>query len=182
MTTENTINEDANNNAVLTAEQVAIAQAEKMWDENTSNTLRAELARLYLLVATNETTKNEEIRQIKADEKSRYDVANNRIRERDVRFQKVEDFIIEHIKNDDDASVDELKELANAVDIELTQNITVKFTVECEYQYIVPLDFNLEDIDRNDFDVTVQTNLTNNDDFEEFSFDVEITDFNVDND
>jgi seryl-tRNA synthetase len=67
----------------------------------------------------------------------------------------VEEFLKEHIKENDSASVEELKELAAELDIELTKTISVSFTVQVEAELTVPLDFDEEDINDGDFDISV---------------------------
>ena len=51
----------------------------------------------------------------------------------------------------------------------------------CSFE-IVPLDFNEEDINESDYDVTVNTGLDRSDDVEEINYDVSIVDFNVESD
>jgi CRISPR/Cas system CSM-associated protein Csm2 small subunit len=182
MTTENTFNADQNNNGVLTAEQVAKSQANTFYDENVSTDIRAELARVYLILNTNNDAKDQEIINLK----SMHEVTLERVKgfrnQAESRFYKVQEFLINHIKEDDDANVEEMKELCNEVNIELTKTITVRFTVECEYEYIVPLDFDTDDVTEADFDVSVSTGLDRNDDVEEINYDVTIADFNVEDD
>jgi len=67
----------------------------------------------------------------------------------------VEEFLKEHIKENDSASVEELKELAAELDIELTKTISVSFTVNVEAELTVPLDFDEEKIDDGDFDISI---------------------------
>lgn len=63
----------------------------------------------------------------------------------------VSDFLKQHI-TDDDISVDDLKEFAEEMDIELTKTIRVKFTIDVEGEFKVPLDFDEDDVsDETDF-------------------------------
>lgn len=70
----------------------------------------------------------------------------------------VEEFIKEHVKESDSASVEELTELAEELNIELTKTISVTFTVEVEAEITVPLDFDEDDITDGDFDINVDFN------------------------
>lgn len=63
----------------------------------------------------------------------------------------VGEFIKDHVK-DDDISVDDLKEFADELNIELTKTIRVKFTIDVEGEFKVPLDFDEDDVsDETDF-------------------------------
>ena len=68
--------------------------------------------------------------------------------------QTIEEFLFEHIK-DEQVSIDDLKQLADDLEIELTKEVEVTFTVEVTATVTVPLDFNAEDIEESDFDVRV---------------------------
>lgn len=70
----------------------------------------------------------------------------------------VTEFLKSHISENDSASVDELKELAEELDIELTKSITVKIEIEVEVEMTVPLDFDEESIDDSDFDISCEFN------------------------
>jgi hypothetical protein len=70
----------------------------------------------------------------------------------------VEEFLKEHIVENDSASVEELKELAAQLDIELTKTVTVTFTVQVEAELTVPLDFDADDINDGDFDIRIDWN------------------------
>ena len=96
-------------------------------------------------------------------------------------FHSVEEFIKEHVK-DEQVSIDDLKELAEELDIKLTKSIKVTFNVKCEYEFDVAYDFKDEDIDENDFNIRISSNLTG-DDIEETSESFEVEDLEVeDND
>ncbi len=87
----------------------------------------------------------------------------------------VEEFLKEHIK-DQQVSVDDLKELAAELDIELTKEVEVTFKVDVKFVGTVPLDFDIDDISDGDFDVTVRYN--GNDSDVEFDEEwVEVEDF-----
>jgi len=76
----------------------------------------------------------------------------------------ITDFIKEHVSNDDSASVDELKELADELEIALTKEITVHFTVTYDLTIEVELG---EEVDESDFRVEMNYNgdgeITNQD-------------------
>jgi len=96
-------------------------------------------------------------------------------------YSSVEEFIKEHVK-DEQISIDDLKEFAEEVNIELTKSIKVTFTVKAEYEFNVPLDFNEEDITDGDFTIRISSNI-NDEDIEETSESMEVEDFEVeDND
>jgi hypothetical protein len=91
---------------------------------------------------------------------SSIDYQRNRLNEL---VAKTRDFIITHVANHDGASVDELKELAEELDIELTKEIEVTFRVEVTATVTVPVDFEEDDITDADFDITVEYSGTHND-------------------
>jgi len=96
-------------------------------------------------------------------------------------FNTLEEFIKEHVK-DEQISIDDLKELAEEVNIELTKSVRVTFNVKCEYEFTVPLDFEDDDITDGDFTVRISSNVSD-EDVEETSESYEIEDFEVeDND
>ena len=90
--------------------------------------------------------------------------------------ERVAEFLKSHIGDNEDASVDDMKEFAESLGIELTKSITVKFTAEVEVEMTVPLDFDTDDISEDSFtvsaefdgmnDVTVEDTNINVDDFE----------------
>lgn len=92
-------------------------------------------------------------------------------------YSTISDFITEHVK-DDDISTDDLKELAEELNIRLTKTIKVKFTVACEYEFEVPLDFEDNDIDESDFSINISSSISN-DDVEETHESIDVTDFEV---
>lgn len=66
----------------------------------------------------------------------------------------VEDFIKRHVKEDEDATVEDLIQFAAHMDIELTKKVRITFNVAVEYQVEVPLGSE-DDIDESDFDIHV---------------------------
>lgn len=68
----------------------------------------------------------------------------------------IEEFLKSHIGENDSASVDELKELAEQLDIEMTKEVEITFTVEVTATATVPLDFDPNKFDETDFDVRVE--------------------------
>jgi hypothetical protein len=115
----------------------------------------------------------EEIKQlrIERDERlSKYLNLHNRISE----------FIIECVK-DDAVDIDDLKELADELNIELTKEIEVTFKVDVKFTATVPLDFDVDKIDDSDFDVSINYRGGEDDvDMEEEYSDIE--DFEVSDD
>lgn len=93
----------------------------------------------------------------------------------------VEEFIKSHVGENDEASVDELKELAESLDIELTKTITVTFTAEVEVQMTVPLDFDTDDITESDFEVSAEFQ-SRMDDVEVEDTNINVNDFEVEED
>lgn len=69
--------------------------------------------------------------------------------------ETIEDFLKEHISEGNSASVNDLKELAAELDIELTKEVEVTFSVEVTATLTVPLDFDAEDIEESDFDIRI---------------------------
>ena len=67
----------------------------------------------------------------------------------------VKNFITEHVKDDDMASVDELKELADELGLTLTKRVTVEFTVT--YNLTVECDID-EKVSEDDFRVSMDYN------------------------
>ena len=69
---------------------------------------------------------------------------------------KVTEFLREHISNNASASVNDLRELADELEIEMTKMLTVTFTVEVTYEFEAPIDFTEDDIDDSDFRVDIE--------------------------
>jgi 2-oxoglutarate dehydrogenase complex dehydrogenase (E1) component-like enzyme len=96
-------------------------------------------------------------------------------------FTSISDFIIEHVK-EEQVQIDDLKELAEELNIKLTKSIKVTFNVKCEYEFDVPLDWTDDDIDESDFDICISSNITD-EEVEETSESMQVEDFEVqDND
>jgi len=92
----------------------------------------------------------------------------------------VEEFIKSHVGENDEASVDDLKELADSLDIELTKTIKVTFTAEVEVEMTVPLDFDTDDISESDFTVSAEFNGMTDVEVEDTN--INIPDFEVEED
>jgi hypothetical protein len=96
------------------------------------------------------------------------------------RLQELVNVVERFVKDnyEDGASQSDLKELAEQLDIELTKNLTVTFTVNCEFDLTVPLDFNEEDINDGMFDVSIEPRFRN-EDIDVDSESIEVEDFDV---
>lgn len=85
----------------------------------------------------------------------------------------ITEFIKEKI-TEDDISIDDLKEFAEELNIELTKDIEITFQIDVKYSGKVPLDFDITDIDENDFDVRINFNNSDEDiDIDEDYSDIE---------
>ena len=95
------------------------------------------------------------------------------------RLQETVDTVTEFIKDhiSDGAGTDELKELANDLDIELTKNLRITFTVSYYADVTVPIEYDTDDIDDSDFDVNIR--YTGSDDVEFENDSTEVEDFEV---
>ena len=91
----------------------------------------------------------------------------------------IEEFLKENISEGTGASLKDLKELAANLDIELTKEIEVTFNVEVTTTLTVPLDFDADNIDDSDFDISIDF-TGNYDDVEEDGTDWEISNFSSD--
>ena len=67
----------------------------------------------------------------------------------------VKNFITEHVRNDDMASVDELKNLAGELDLTLTKRVAVEFSVT--YNLVIECDLD-EEVSQDDFRVDMDYN------------------------
>ena len=96
-----------------------------------------------------------------------------------IRLQQTVDTITEFIKDNisDGADTDALKELANELEIELTKDLRITFTVQYYADVTVPLDYDVENIDESDFDIRIQYTGSDDVDFSDDSTEVE--DFEV---
>ena len=71
------------------------------------------------------------------------------------KLDMVKNFITEHVREDDSASVDELKNLAGELDFTLTKQVNVRFTVE--YNLTIECDLD-EEVSQDDFRVDMDYN------------------------
>jgi hypothetical protein len=69
-----------------------------------------------------------------------------------VKLEQVKEFITEHVRDKDSASVEELKDLATQLDLILTKEVRVQFTVE--YDLTIELDLDQE-VSETDFSVSM---------------------------
>jgi hypothetical protein len=134
MTTENTVTE-----VELTPTQIA----ENFVKENTTSVIVEEFVNHYNKIE-NLKAKLQYQEQETRNQRSRWASMS----------QTIEEFLFEHIK-DEQVSIDDLKQLADDLEIELTKEVEVTFTVEVTATVTVPLDFNAEDIEESDFDIRV---------------------------
>jgi seryl-tRNA synthetase len=142
MTTETTTTD------TQTPEQIA----EEFIKANTTSVIVEEFVNHY-----NEI---ERLKRRLEERNSSIDYQRNRLNEL---VAKTRDFIITHVADGEGASVNELKELAEELDIELTKEIEVTFRVEVTATVTVPVDFEEDDITDADFDITVEYSGTHND-------------------
>jgi hypothetical protein len=134
MTTENTVTE-----VELTPTQIA----ENFVKENTTSVIIEEFVNHYNKIE-NLKAKLQYQEQETRNQRSRWASMS----------QTIEEFLFEHIK-DEQVSIDDLKQLADDLEIELTKEVEVTFTVEVTATVTVPLDFNADDIEESDFDIRV---------------------------
>lgn len=136
MTTENTSTEAM----PLTPIQIA----EEFVKDNTTSTIIEEFVNHYNTIESLKT-------RVAAE-------ANNAVHYRQLLNRKleiVEDFLKTHIIDNDSASVDELKELAEELDIDLTREVEVTFHINVTATVTVPIDFDIDDLSDSDFDIRV---------------------------
>lgn len=155
MTTENTVTESA----PMTPEAVA----EEFVKANTTSVIVEEFVNNYNTI---ESLK----RQLEA---SKSTAEYRRVRLEEL-IAKTRDFIITGLANE--VSEDDLKDLADKLDIELTKEIEVTFRVDVTATVTVPIDFDEDDITDADFDITVEYSGTH-DDSECDSIDYEVNNF-----
>jgi len=160
MTTENTTTESM----PLTPIQIA----EEFVKENTTSTIIEEFVNHYNTI--------ESLKQ--QLEYQQQETRNQRSRWASM-AETIEEFLKEHIK-DQQVSIDDLKELADELEIELTKTITIKFTAEVEVEVTVPIDADLDDVDENDF--TVSAEFDGKTDWEVQDTNINVNDFEVDED
>jgi len=96
------------------------------------------------------------------------------------KLQETVDTVTEFIKDnyDDGATTDEIKELADELDIELSKELTVSFTANVEVTLTVPIGFDEDSIHDGMFSVSVESNYRN-DEIEWDNDSIEIDDFEV---
>lgn len=157
MTTENTTSEAM----PLTPIQIA----EEFVKENTTSTIVEEFVNHYNTI---ESLK-------KQLEYQQQEVRNQRSRWASM-AQTIEEFLKEHI-TEGRVDIDDLKQLADDLDIELTKTITVKFTAEVEVEITVPIDADVDDVDENDF--TVSAEFDGKTDWEVNDTNINVNDFDV---
>ena len=88
--------------------------------------------------------------------------ANNEVR---TRLQKLVDNVTEFIKDnlEDGCGTQELKDLAEELDISLTKDMSISFTVKYYADITVPLDFDTDKIDESDFRISIEFQGNDND-------------------
>lgn len=96
------------------------------------------------------------------------------------RLQSTVDTVTEFIRNcySEGATPDDIKELADELDIELTKDVTVTIKAEVTVELTVPLDFDVDDIQDHMFSINVESNYRN----DEITWDsdsIEIDDFSA---
>lgn len=102
-------------------------------------------------------------------------------RQKFVRQQdKIEEWLKSYIGDNNDASVDDMKEFAETLGIEMTKNIKVTFTAQVEVEMVVPLDFDNDNIDEDCFTVSAEFDGMTDVDVE--GTDIDISDFEVEED
>ena len=106
--------------------------------------------------------------------RNRLEYTENRNAQYSEKIEQVKKFIISHLRQNEVADVDDLKELANTIDVVLTKEVRVKFTVEYDLTIECDLD---EEVSESDFSTSMSYNgvgeLTN--ESEDWS-DIEIED------
>ena len=136
MTTENTVTTEA-----PTPQQIA----EDFVKEHSINDVVEHLLDDYNTI--------ERLKERLEQESNGRDILRANLRDK---MEIIEEFLKSHIGEGDSASVDELKELAESLDIEMTKEVEITFTVEVTATATVPLDFDPNKFDDSDFDVRVE--------------------------
>jgi seryl-tRNA synthetase len=160
MTTENTT-QVTPELPPLTPEQVA----EEFVKENTTATIIEEFVNHYNAI--------ESLKQ--QLEYQQQETRNQRSRWASM-AETIEEFLKEHIA-EGHVDTDDLKQLAEDLEIELTKTITVKFTAEVEVEITVPIDADVDDVDENDF--TVSAEFDGKTDWEVNDTNINVNDFDV---
>ena len=106
---------------------------------------------------------------------SELETSNKEIR---YRLQELVDSVTEFIKNNyqSGASSDDLKELADELEIELTKTIKVEMKISYYAELIVPIDFEEDNLDESDFDIEVTFNNTRDTEIDNDSTEVDSLD------
>lgn len=136
MTTENTVTTEA-----PTPQQIA----EDFVKEHSINDVVEHLLDDYNTI--------ERLKQRLQAESNSNDILRANLRDK---MDTIEEFLKSHIGENDSASVDELKELAEDLGVELTKEVEITFTIEVTATASVPLDFDPNKFDDSDFDVRVE--------------------------
>ena len=115
--------------------------------------------------------------------KEQYDLFQNMKNSHQIvrdRLQGVVSTVTDFVKENyaEGANSDDIKELAEELDIELTKNLSITFTVRYECGVTVPLDFDEDEIDDSMFDIRVEANF-HDADIEVDSENTEVDDFDV---
>lgn len=142
MTTENTVTESA----PMTPQQVA----EDFVKENTTSVIVEEFVNNYYAI--------ERLKKQVEESRSTSEYRRQRLEQF---IASTRDFIITGLSNEVDE--DDLKRLAETLEIELTKEISVTFSVEVTATVTVPIDFDEDDITDADFDITVEYSGSHND-------------------
>jgi hypothetical protein len=94
--------------------------------------------------------------------------------------ERVAEFLKSHISDNEDASVDDMKEFAESLGIELTKEIKVTFGVEVTVEMTVPIGFDIDDITESNF--TVSAEFDGMTDVEVEDTQIDINEFDVEED
>ena len=116
--------------------------------------------------------------KVNMDESSNsYREANRVLRDR---LQSTVDTVTDFIKDnlESGADVDDLKELAKELDIELTKTLKVEMTIKYYADLTVPLDYDNESLGESDFSIIVRFD-SNEDDVDIDNESTEVNDFEV---
>jgi hypothetical protein len=143
------------------------AVAEDFVKENSTATIIEELVANY-----------KTIESLKARVEAEHGNSDHYRQKHDRLFDRVEQFLKSHIVEDDAASVDDMKEFAESLGIELTKTITVTITAEIEVEITVPIDANVDDVDENDF--TISAEFDGKTDWEVEDTDITVLNFDAD--
>lgn len=95
------------------------------------------------------------------------------------RLQQLVDTVTEFIKEnlEEGASHDDLKQLADDLEIELTKTVKVEMKISYYADLIVPIDFDIENINESDFEVNITCNTSSETEVDDES--TEIDDFSA---